>query len=192
MLSIMGFAQKLKVVSGNFDFLKDQSEVNIELKFAKVLVTSDRINESQYLENRKNDVLANPKRGKEAWAKWNGEWERYKNEVYLADILKSLNRSKNIVFDKGLGSKYTLIVDSKWISPGWHGGLIMQPAIVSADIRFVETTNPSVTLLEISAAEVAGKMPSGMGGDVMEYDRISSAYERLGRLLSREISKGMK
>jgi len=188
----MTFAQKLKVVSGNFDFLKDQTEVNIELKFDNVLITSDRITESQYLEDRKKDVLANPKRGKAGWEKWSGEWERYKSEVYLADVLKSLSRTKNLVFNKGLNSKYTLLIDAKWIHPGWHGGLIMQPAILSADIRFVETSKPSVTLLEMSATEVAGKMPSGMSGDVMEYDRISSAYERLGRLLSREISKGIK
>jgi len=75
---------------------------------------------------------------------------------------------------------------------GGHGGFVMQPAILSADIKFVETANPTVTLLDISADEVVGKLPAGMSGDVMEYDRISAAYEKLGRILLREINKGTK
>ncbi len=192
MFTTMIFAQKLKVVSGNFDFLKDQTEVNVELKFDDVLITSDNLTEAHYLESRKKDVLANPKRGEEGWEKWSAEWERYKSEVYLSEILKSLNRPKKTIFNRGLNAKYTLIIDTKSINPGWHGGFVMQPAIINVSIRFVETDNTPVTLLEISATEVSGKMPSGMSGDVMEYERISSAYEKLGRLLSREIGKGIK
>lgn len=188
----MTFAQKMKIVSGNFDFLKDQSEVNVELKFNNVLLMKENISEAQYLENRKKDVLANPKRGEKAWEKWSGEWERYKSTVYLEDFLKALNNSKKIEFKKDAPSKYTLFVDTKWIFPGWHGGFVIQPAIMSATMRFAETANPTKTLLEISTNEVAGKVPTGMSSDVMEYERISSAYEKTGRLLLREINKGIK
>lgn len=185
------FAQKLKIESGNFDFLKDQTNVNVELKFDNVLLLKEKMTEAQYLEKRKQDLLANPKRGNEGWKKWSSEWERYKS-VYLDDFLKALRSSKKVEFKRETESKYTLFVDAKWISPGWHGGFVMQPAILSANLRFVETSNPTVALLEISADEVVGKLPAGMSGDVMEYDRISAAYEKLGRLLLREINKGTK
>ena len=185
-------AQKMGVVSGNFNFLKDQKEVNVELKFDNVLLMKEKITESQYLENRKEDVLANPKRGEEGWKKWSGEWERYKSSVYLEDFLKALNNSKKIEFKRDAQAKYTLIVDTKWVFPGWHGGFVIQPAIMSATMRFVETANPTMTLLEISANEVTGKVPTGMSSDVMEYERISSAYEKIGRLLLKQINKGNK
>lgn len=192
MFTTFAFAQKMKIVSGNFDFLKNESEVNVELKFDNVLLMKENITEAQYLENRKKDVLANPKRGKEGWEKWSGEWERYKSTVYLEDFLKELNNSKKIEFKNGAQLKYTLFVDAKWIFPGWHGGFVIQPAVISATIRFAETANPTITLLEISVNEVAGKVPTGMSSDVMEYERISSAYEKIGRLLLREINKGIK
>ncbi|UQB67651.1 hypothetical protein [Epilithonimonas zeae] len=185
------FSQKLKIESGNFDFLKDQTQVDVELKFDNVLILKEKLTEAQYLEKRKQDLLANPKRGNDGWKKWSGEWERYKS-VYLDDFLKALKGSKKVEFKKDIEAKYTLVVDAKWISPGWHGGFVMQPAILSADIKFVETANPTVALLYISADEVVGKLPAGMSGDVMEYDRISAAYEKLGRLLLREINKGTK
>ncbi|WP_156907085.1 hypothetical protein [Epilithonimonas caeni] len=185
------FAQKLKIESGNFDFLKDQTQVSVELKFDNVLFLKEKMTESQYLENRKQELLSNPKRSEAGWKKWSDEWEKYKS-VYLDDFLKALNNSKKIEFKKDINSKYNLVVDAKWISPGWHGGFVMQPAILSANIRFVETDNPAVTLLDISANEVVGKLPAGMSGDVMEYDRISAAYEKLGRLLLREINKEIK
>lgn len=186
------FAQKIKIVSGNFEFLKDQTEVNVELKFDDLLLMKEKITETQYLENRKKEILENPKRGNDGWIKWNGEWERYKSTVYLDDFLKSVRSSRKIQFKKDAKTKYTLIIDAKWIFPGWHGGFVMQPAILTADVRFVETDNPTVILLEMNANEVVGKLPSGMSGDVMEYDRISAAYQRLGRLLLPEINKGIK
>ncbi len=62
-ISTFAMAQKMKIVSGNFDFLKDQTEVNVELIFDKnVIFQAENLTEVQYLENRKNDVLANPKK----------------------------------------------------------------------------------------------------------------------------------
>ena len=58
----MTFAQKLKVVSGNFDFLKDQTEVNVELTFDSLLLMKENITEAEYLNKRKNDLLVNPKK----------------------------------------------------------------------------------------------------------------------------------
>lgn len=188
----MIFAQKLKVVSGNFDFLKDQTEVNVELTFDSLLLMKENITEAEYLNKRKNDLLVNPKRGVKAWEKWNSEWEYYKTSVYPEKVLNALNNSRKIIFGRNVKTKYTLIVDGRWVNPGWQAGVITQPAILNTYIKFVETDNPSKVLMTLSSIEIQGKSTSGSKDFIMEYERISSAYERTGRLLLRELNKGTK
>jgi len=53
------FAQnQLNFEFGTFDFLKDQTEVNVQLKFENVLFQADNFTEAQYLERRKTEILA--------------------------------------------------------------------------------------------------------------------------------------
>lgn len=73
----MAFAQnQINIESGNFDFLKDQTEVNVQMKFEHPLFQADNYTEAQYLERRKTETLA--KKGEESWQKWDEEWQRHK------------------------------------------------------------------------------------------------------------------
>lgn len=195
-ISTFAMAQKMKIVSGNFDFLKDQTEVNVELIFDKnVIFQAENLTEVQYLENRKNDVLANPKKTNEDWEKWNNEWKSFKEATYLQKFLKGINhKSKNIVFKSDLHSKYKLVVKTIWIYAGWSGGFIMQPAKLTSELRFVETNNPSNILLTLDSSGIEGVGISENPNSeyIMEYGRISVAYEKTGRLLSKEITRGIK
>ncbi|SHG78144.1 hypothetical protein [Chryseobacterium sp. OV279] len=186
------FAQeKFNVVSGNFLALKDQTEVNVELKFENVLFMKENITEAQYLENRKKQVLENPKRGEEAWKKWIEEWEKYKNENYADYLIKGLNKSyKNISFKKNSSAKYTLLLETKWIFPGWHAGLTAMSAEITGKIKLVETGNPSVVLAEVEL----NKFDKFVNNKefVMEYGRIAAGYESAGRYVGREIKKALR
>ncbi|AZA78324.1 hypothetical protein EG347_12795 [Chryseobacterium sp. G0186] len=62
--------ERMRVTAGSLGVLKDQTEVNVELTFENVLLMKENITETQYLENRKKQVLDNPKRGEEAWKQW--------------------------------------------------------------------------------------------------------------------------
>lgn len=186
------FAQeKFNVVSGNFLALKDQTEVNVELKFENVLFMKENITEAQYLENRKKQVLENPKRGEEAWKKWIEEWEKYKNENYADYLIKGLNKSyKNISFKKNSSAKYTLLLETKWVFPGWHAGITAMSAEITGKIKLVETGNPSVVLAEVEL----NKFDKFVNNKefVMEYGRIAAGYESAGRYVGREIKKALR
>ncbi|MDR6526341.1 hypothetical protein J2787_001721 [Chryseobacterium rhizosphaerae] len=182
---------KMKIISGSLGLLKDQTEVNVELLFENVLFMKENITEAQYLENRKKQVLENPKRGEEAWKKWIAEWEKYKKEDYIDYFAKGLNKSyKNISFKKDSSAKYTLIVEPKWIFPGWHAGLTAMTAEITGTIKLVETTNPSVVLAKVEL----NKFDKFVNNEefVMEYGRIAAAYESAGRYLGKEIKKTLK
>ena len=183
--------EKMNLVSGGFEVLKDQTEVNVELKFEDVLFMKENITETQYLENRKKQVLDNPKRGEKAWNMWITEWERYKKEEYINYFTKGLNKTyKEILFKKDSSAKYTLLLETKWIFPGWHAGLTMMTSEISGTIKLVETNNHSVVLAEVEL----NKFDRFVNNDeiVMEYGRIAGAYESAGRYLGKKIKKSLK
>ncbi len=189
-ITITAFAQNLSVVSGNFNFLKDQKEVNVVVKFENVLFNLDNKTEAEYLESRKKDILKNPKKSKQDWINWNGEWQNFKNDKYLEYFLKGLGKSKKIIFNKESSSKYTLIVDTKWIFPGWHGGFVGQEAKLSSILKFVETDNPTTVVMELQGDGILGKPQNK--DFVWEYGRIAGAYEATGKQLYNIIKKNTK
>lgn len=58
-IATTAFAQnKINFEQGNFDFLKDQAEVNVQLIFDNSTYQERNFTEAQYLENRKADITA--------------------------------------------------------------------------------------------------------------------------------------
>ncbi|AZA72269.1 hypothetical protein [Chryseobacterium indoltheticum] len=186
------FAQnQMNIVQGSFDFLRDQTEVNVQVKYENAVFQVENFTEEQYLEKRKEDILANRKRGEEGWQKWNEAWNRFKDSEYLDYLLKGINsKSKKVVFKKDAQTKYTVIVDAKWIYAGWHGGLIGQEAKLTSDITFVETENPSKVIMKLQGDKILGKPQNK--DFVMEYGRIAGAYEATGKELGKAIKKSIK
>ncbi len=184
------WAQKLEIVSGNFDFLKDQSKINVKLEFDQVKLFNEMISEQDYLDQRKKAFVENPKRGQEFWDNWSKEWTNHREDLFLDKFILGTSKFKKISFQKNINSPYTLIVQTNWIYPGYHAGIGVEPAKLSSTLTFVETNNPEKTLLVIKLNKVKGT--KGKNDYVMEYGRISAAYETSGRLLGAEIKKNIK
>ncbi|QMV69225.1 hypothetical protein HS960_16865 [Sphingobacterium paramultivorum] len=53
------FAQKMKVLSGNFDFLKGQQELNVVFDYTPMTFYNEKMSENDYLEKRNKDISAN-------------------------------------------------------------------------------------------------------------------------------------
>jgi hypothetical protein len=183
------FAQsKLNYEFGNFDFLKDQKEVNVQYKFENSTFQVENYTEQQYLERRKKETVE--KKNEATWESWIIEWNKHGESVFFEKFIDGLNgKAKKIKFGKDLATKYTLIIDSNWIYAGWSG-FVMQPAKLSAEISFVETDNPSKVIMKIQTDKI-----EGVGSKVnygMEYGRISAAYEKTGKELGKEIKNALK
>jgi hypothetical protein len=191
-VSSITFAQnELKVISGSFDFIRDQTEINVELKFDQALYQVENLTEDQYLKKRKEDILKNPKKTNEDWQKWLGEWQRFKSSEYLKYFLKGANSKSKIVFASDGKAKYTLIIDAKWIYVGWHGGIMGQEAKLTSDMKVVETDNPSIVVLHVQGDKILGKPQNK--DFVMEYGRIAGAFEATGkRFLGKEYKRALR
>ncbi|WP_426476299.1 hypothetical protein ACP3T3_13130 [Chryseobacterium sp. CBSDS_008] len=190
-IGVVAFAQnQINIQSGNFDFLKDQNEVNVQLVFDNAVYQEKNLTEAQYLENRKTDITA--KKSEAVWKNWIYQWEQFKNSEYLDYFLKGINgKSKKVVFKKDAQTKYTLIIDAKWIYAGWYGGMIgSQEAKLTADMKFVETDNPSKVMMRLQADKIGGKQMNQQFA--WEYGRIAAAYEVTGKKLGKEIKAVIK
>ncbi len=188
-MTMIVFAQtKIKYESGNFDFLKDQTEVNVQFKFENAAFQVENFTEAQYLERRKKETV--DKKGEASWTLWDAEWKNHRESVFFDKFIDGLNnKAKKIKFGKDLKTKYTLIIATKWIYAGWSG-FVTQPAKLSAEISVVESDNPSNVLLKILTDKI-----EGVGSKVdygMEYGRISAAYEKSGKEIGKEIKNAVK
>ncbi len=185
------FAQnQINFEYGNFDFLKDQTEVNVQLILDNAVYQEKNFTEAQYIENRKADITA--KKSEAVWKNWIYQWEKFKTTEYADYFLKGINgKSKKVVFKKDAQTKYTLIIDAKWIYAGWYGGMIgSQEGKLTAEIRFVETDNPSKVVMKLQADKVGGKQMNKEFA--WEYGRIAAAYEVTGKKLGKEIKDALK
>lgn len=176
--------------SGNFDFLKDQTEISVKLKFDNTAYQEKNLTESQYIAERKADITA--KKNEAVWKNWIYQWDRFKSTEYLEYFFKGANsKSKKIFFRNDVKTKYTLIIDARWIYAGWYGGMIgSQEGKLTADLTFVETDNPSNVVMRLQTDKIQGKQ---MNKDFnWEYGRIAATYEVLGKKLAKEIKNAVK
>jgi hypothetical protein len=182
-------AQDIKVLSGDFNFLKDQKEINIEFDYSKFTMMKEKKSEAQYVEERVKDLNAKSKGTGEIWKKkWDSAKELIWNPKFLELMLVIFSKdNKEVSFQEGLTTApYTLIVETVWIYPGWDAGIMKQPAKVTTNLRFVETNNKSNVLLEISSEEAPGDQ---WGNNFSNESRIGEGYAKTAKTLAKMILK---
>ncbi|KAF2511255.1 hypothetical protein [Flavobacterium foetidum] len=181
-------AQDMEVKSGNFDFLKDQKEINVEFDYSNFTMMKDKKSEAQYIEERTADLNEKSKGNGTIWSKkWSGAKESIWNPKFLELVNIVLNKDKkDVSFQEGLSSPYTLIVQTVWIYPGWDVAMMKQAAKVSTVLKFVETANKSNVLLEISSDEAPGDQ---YGSQFSNESRIGEGYAKTGKSLAKLLLK---
>ena len=182
-------AQKMKVTSGNFDFLKGQTELNLQMDYSHVEFYKENMNEAAYITKQEKDIQ---KAGKspDEFEKWKKDWEYSKDTQFVDKFLASMNKNSEIKTSVNNSSaKYTLIVETVWIYPGWFGGIMNQPSKLSTLLKFVETADSSHVLLEIESKNAPGDNFVGLPNN---NDRISEGYAKTAKTLAHLIEKKIK
>ena len=181
-------AQKMKVVSGDFKFLNGQKELNLVMDYSQMKFYKENMNEEAYIKKRENDISAD--KGTAEAEKWKNDWEHSKNNTFVEKFLASMNKNTSIkTSENNSQAKYTLIVETVWIYPGWFGGVMKQPAKVNTVLKFIETANPSVVLLEITSNNALGDSYIGVANT---NDRIAEGYAKTAKSLGKMLSKKVK
>lgn len=181
-------AQDIEVKSGDFAFLKDQKEINVEFDYSSFTMMKEKKSEAQYVEERTADLNEKSKGNGNIWSKkWSGAKESIWNPKFLELVNVVLHKDKkDVSFQEGLSTPYTLIVQTVWIYPGWDVAMMKQAAKVSTVLKFVETANKSHVLLEISSEEAPGDQ---YGSNFSNESRIGEGYAKTGKSLGKLLLK---
>ena len=182
------FAQDMNVVKGNFDFIKNQKEINIEFDYSDFTMMKENKSEKQYVEERTAELNQKYKGNGNIWQK---KWYSAKELIWTPKFLELINvvlqkEKKDLSFQEGLSTPYTLIVKTTWIYPGWDAAIMKQPAKVSTNLKFVETANKSNVLLEITSEEAPGDQ---WGSNFSNESRIGEGYAKTAKSLAKLIAK---
>ncbi|WP_264564792.1 hypothetical protein [Flavobacterium sp. N3904] len=182
-------AQDMDVVKGDFGFLKDQKEINVEFDYSKLTLLKEKLTEAQYVANRTKELNDKTKNTGDIWKK---KWDSSKELIWNPKFLELMNvvfvkDSKDVNFQEGLATaKYTLIVEVLWIYPGWDAGIMKQPAKVTTQLKFVETSNKSNVVLEISSENAPGDQ---WGNNFSNETRIGEGFAKTAKSLAKLILK---
>ncbi|PIF44134.1 hypothetical protein CLU96_1064 [Chryseobacterium sp. 52] len=173
-------AQRVKVISGDYKFLKDQKFIKVVFKFEGVTFGKKKINEEQYMANRMAEI--EKRKDRDEAEKWRTDWEYSKAKTFQDKFIASWNKNTDIEasahFEK---TKYTLIVEPVWIDQGAFGGIGSIPAEMSSIMTFVETENPDHILMVVEGIKATGDNVVGIPNN---NDRIAECYAKTSKMLA--------
>ncbi len=194
-IALMAFtgavAQKMKVESGSFDFLKGQTEINVAFNYENVTFYKEEMSEQEYIQKRVKEITED--KNKAEADKWLNDWNKSKEEDFIDKFMLSFKKNMEkpkINIKQGNDAKYTLIVEAVWIYPGWFAGVMKQPAKVSTRLKFVETANPDNVLLVITSKNAPGDI--AFVGVPNHNDRMAEGFAKTGKSLAKLLEKKIK
>ncbi|WP_123868024.1 hypothetical protein [Chryseobacterium lactis] len=182
-LSVCLMAQRVKVISGDYNFLKGQKFIKVVFKFDGVTFARKKITEEQYIAERMAEI--EKRKDKEEAEKWKNDWEYSKTKTFQDKFLASWNKNTDIEaathFEK---TKYTLIVEPTWISQGIFGGIGSIHAEMNSRMTFVETDNPNTVLMVVEGLKATGDNVIGVPNN---NDRIAECYAKTSKMLALKV-----
>ncbi|MCK4569285.1 MAG: hypothetical protein KAT76_03290 [Bacteroidales bacterium] len=181
-------AQKITVKTGNLEFFKEVSELNIEYDFSDFGVGKFKTEEA-YIEEKKADYNEDePGKGD----KWEEEWHADKEETYQPKFeqlfnLVMLGKETGILAGSYTNAEYTMILKTTFLEPGFNIGISQKNAYINVEIVFVKTEDPDNPLAIVTMNKVPGHGVFGANFDT-GY-RIGEAYAKAGKELANYVWK---
>jgi hypothetical protein len=179
-------AQKVKLVSGNLNFLKNQRGMLLRFDYDTMAV-GEYNNEQDYIVQKMASYNEkNPGSGE----KWLQNWQYDRGSLFQPAFRKNLNAlikplSMSPIYDS---TQYTLIVKTVFTEPGFYVTFFARKrAVINVVYVFVETQNPNHVLATLKCNKIkTGYLPLSQRYDVA--NRLTSAYGYAGTLLGTFLS----
>lgn len=186
-LCISANAQKMKIVDGNFDFIKNQKQINVEFVYDNMTLLKKNLSEEQYIKEHSADL---EEKGKNVKV-WKKKWEDAPEYIWQPKFIELMNRyfkkDHGINFEENLtDAKYTLIVEVVWLYPGWDASIMKQPAKVTTNLKFVDTSNRDNVLTEVTSQNAPGDQ---WGSSFSNEDRLGEGFAKTGKSFAKLILK---
>ncbi len=180
-------AQKITLESGSLDAVKSEKSFNISYDYSDVSVGKFD-SEDDYINKKVNDYNAKePGRGDQWKESWIGDRDARYKVSFEKLFNKYLEEEGLSVSDENKDSKYTFVLKTTFIEPGFNIHITRRPAMINVLLQLVETANPTNVLFELKSIKNPG---NSFGG--FDYDtgvRIQEAYAKCGKELAKYLVK---
>jgi hypothetical protein len=179
-------AQKIRLLKGDIKAFAAIDTLNTEFIYDKLEVGSEG-SEENYIERKKADYNKKEAGKGDTWEKaWKDDrpsrYEPKFNELFTKHFEHPAGSYKT--------AKYTLVVHTTFIEPGFNVGIKRKSAKIDTQIWLVETAG------DHKEAIVKFSVEDAPGGDAIGFDfdsgqRISEAYALTGKALAKYINKNI-
>lgn len=183
-LMMIGFtqAQKIKVVSGDMDFLEDLAEISVtfeypeDMKFGKT--TQDKYIERKMAEAEKKEEGAG-----EAWKEsFYADREEHNEPQFMGALDKYAGDLYAAQDDPDY--EYTMKVKTTFVEPGFFMGFQNKKSAIDLEITFVKTDAPDVAIAVVKITKAPGAAGPDTGFRV--GDAYFTAAQQFGKLLKKK------
>lgn len=183
-------AQKVISKKGDLDFLKGEKVVNIKYDYSEMKVGKFN-SEQEYVDEK---VAEHNEKEAGKGDEWKQGWENAKETRYATKFEELFNKGLEKDGLKGHqeaeDAKYTLIVKTTFIEPGFNVGVMKRPASANFEYVFVESADESKVVAVYTQSGVPGSQM--MGYDFDAGSRIAESYAKGAKSLAATIHKAIK
>ena len=189
----LNLSAQAKLLSGDFKALKGQSEVLLSYDYSNMAVGKYK-NADEYTSERVAEMNKKKAGSGDEWlAKWTGDRTDRFQPSFRKDFNSEVDSYGLSGKDDSPNAKYTLVVHTTFLEPGFNASMAVsfakKPAYIDVTVDLVETANPGTVLGTVEMKKIQSK---SMGG--YDYDtggRIESCYEKAGEILGKYLVKSV-
>lgn len=181
------FAQQ-KIEEGSFKALATIKEYNVVFDYTNIKVAHFKT-EQDFL----NDKMG--KREGEKAEDFKNKWFADRESNYEPKFIAYFNKrveDAGVSIAKNPEAKYTLLVKTIWLYPGYNVGVGKEEAKISAVLTVYETANPANVLLKVSYDKSPGIEPLPGTSAYDPGNRIAGAYEKLAKNFTIQLKRFLK
>ncbi len=169
-----GHAQKLKLVDGELDYLKNQKLLRVEFTYDNLKV--GKMSEEDYVAKKVKDY--NKKEDGQG-DEWKEKWESDKEEAYPDFFIRMFNmlmgNGQVVLNENAFDADYTIVVNTSFIEPGFDIGFQSKRAYTNMEVRIVSKDDPEKTLARFTITKSPGN--SLFGPNFSTVDRVGGCFE---------------
>ena len=182
-VTFLANAQKI-TYTGSVTCLKNESAINYQFTYENMQV--GKMSEADYI-SKKTDEAEEKRAGR--GEVWRTEWESDKTHVYHAKF-KELFEKYGKIKPSDEQQKYTLIVNTDFMEPGFNAVAVRRDAMVNLTVKIVETANPENVVATVTILKAPGT--TFWGTDISVAERVGEAYAKAGKDFGALVAKYCK
>ena len=181
-------AQKIAVISGKIDFLKNEKTLTVKFTYENMLV--GKMTEADYVAKKVSEANAKEPGKGDAWqVAWlNDRTERFEPK-FIELFNKYITDNNGATLSTQDGNKYVMTVNTHFTEPGFNVGVARKNSAVSLRVRITDAESGQemavITITNSSANDF-------MGTDFDVAYRIQESYAKAGRELARFFIRKLK